>query len=301
MALSAEERDLLDLQTDLLRQAQEAMASGNALNELMIPIMLEEAGYTAEYGDVQVANPKYEKLKGQLKDWEAELARLTKKGSFLGGEDRQHAQKRIQEIKANLKKTPQYLTERQITGLTAIESPAEDLRGENEQLLLEQQNAALRGELPVNPALLADLDQQEEELRASLLENLGEGYETSTPGIEALAEFSESRSALEEAARRDDIATMGGLANQMGGFLESLSGARSSRAMGAAGIPIMGASNLMQIANSYSGPMQYMQNNRMMDFQMQQANNAPGLFESLLTQGAGSAMTFGLGKLFDVF
>lgn len=295
MPLSAEEREMLDLQTELLRQSQDAMQSGNALNELLMPIVLEEAGYTVEYGDKQVRNPAYDKQVTRLRRWEDAIA-----SGKLGFSDRIEANRKVEEIKGQLKGMEKTMTERGIVGLTQKDDPSKDLRAENERLLLERQGAALRGELPVNPGLLSDLDQQEEDLRAHLLENLGTGFETSTPGIEALAEFGERRNAILDASRRDDIAGAGNLANQMGGFMDSIAASRTGRGMGAAGIPGMNSSNLMQLAQGYGSPMQFMQNNRMMDFQQQQANNSPGLLESLFAQGSGTAMTFGLGKLFDV-
>jgi hypothetical protein len=299
MPLSAEEQDILDLQEDLLRQSIDASNSGNALNELLMPILLKEAGYEVEYGTTQTANPRYNDIKRDLKRWEQFVDSKGGKNSL--NPDVQNGIRRIEELKAQLKDTSKTLDKQGIIGLTEIADPSRDLRKENERLLLERQGAALRGELPVAPALLSDLDQQEEDLRASLLENLGTGFETSTPGIEALAEFGERKNAILEATRRDDIAGAGAQANQMGGFLESLSGSRSARAAGAGQLPFQNASNLSQIANSLSGPLQYRQNSRMMDFQMSQANNAPGGLESLLYQGAGTASTFGLGKLFGVF
>jgi hypothetical protein len=43
--------------------------------------------------------------------------------------------------------------------------------------------------LPVNPGLLSDLADQERQLNESLLKQLGSGYATSTPGIEAMKSF----------------------------------------------------------------------------------------------------------------
>jgi hypothetical protein len=317
MPMSAEERDLLELQTDLLRQAQDAARSGNDLQQLMMPIILEEAGYRAVRADADVVNPQYESLKKKNEKLTAQMNkniqflakdesgnfRLSKTGrGDLNADRRARNEKLIAElntVRKQLRTTDRY-TQRagDITSLERIENPATDLREENEQLLLERQNTALRGELPVSPALLSELDAQEEELHASLLENLGEGYETSTPGIEALAKFGEHRNVVLEAARRDDIATAGTAANQMGGFIDSLAASRTGRAMGATQTPFLGASNLMQIAQGYSGVGQQYYSNRALDFQMDQANNSPNLLESLAYQGAGTASTFGLAKLF---
>lgn len=78
-------------------------------------------------------------------------------------------------------------------------------RQEIEQLQLDRSIAALRGELPVDPALLRDLDEQEQKLRDQLRKQLGTGFETSTPGIEALSEFGNRRSEILERVRRGDI------------------------------------------------------------------------------------------------
>ncbi len=73
-------------------------------------------------------------------------------------------------------------------------------RGMNERTL-----AALRGELPVDPALLRDLEREEGTLRESLLKQLGTGYETSSAGIETLGQFAQRRQSILEGARRGDL------------------------------------------------------------------------------------------------
>lgn len=98
------------------------------------------------------------------------------------------------------------------TPLTEEEQRIEDLRGDIELGFLERTDAALKGELPVNPALLSDLRDQEEGLREQLRKQLGTGFETSSAGIESLAQFDEDRINLLESARRGDLT----LAEQLG-------------------------------------------------------------------------------------
>ena len=62
-------------------------------------------------------------------------------------------------------------------------------RKDYENQLLEHQRKALAGELPVDPTLERTLAEGETQLRAQLQAQLGTGYETSTPGIQALEEF----------------------------------------------------------------------------------------------------------------
>ena len=62
-------------------------------------------------------------------------------------------------------------------------------RKDYENQLLEHQRKALAGELPVDPTLERALTEGEQQLRAQLQSQLGTGYETSTPGIQALEAY----------------------------------------------------------------------------------------------------------------
>ena len=113
--------------------------------------------------------------------------------------------------------TPTYDAQGNITGATETPlSPEEQernaLRDEIELGFLQRTDAALKGELPENPALISDLRDQEEKLNEQLRKQLGPGYETSSAGIETLAQFDEDRINLLESARRGDLT----LAEQLG-------------------------------------------------------------------------------------
>jgi hypothetical protein len=317
MPMSREELELVALQSDLLRGAMETSRAGQDLNSILTPILLEEAGFNVSRATEDILNPEYASLQTRQGELQSRLQKLDKYFNFNDGGEvtlskagrvQGDRRKEFESLAAEYNKTRQDLMSAQqftqragdITGLERILDPGTDLRQQNEQLLLERQNAALRGDLPVNPALLSSLDEQEAELKASLLENLGPGFETSTPGIEALSKFGDRKQAILEASRRDDMATAGGLANEMGGFLQGISGNRSARVTSAGQLPFFGASNLAQVSQGFSAPLQFMQGNRALDFQISQANNSPGLMESLFAQGAGTAMTFGLADLFGV-
>ena len=62
-------------------------------------------------------------------------------------------------------------------------------RKDYENQLLAHQRKALAGELPVDPTLERALTEGEQQLRAQLQAQLGTGYETSTPGIQALEQY----------------------------------------------------------------------------------------------------------------
>lgn len=101
-----------------------------------------------------------------------------------------------------------------ITGITMRGDETARRAQENEitRLLGERSLQALRGELPLDPALERSLAQGEEELRNTLASQLGTGYETSTPGIQALDEFRTSAEILRAGARTGQLT----LAEQLG-------------------------------------------------------------------------------------
>lgn len=76
---------------------------------------------------------------------------------------------------------------------------------EIQKQLQNRELAALKGELPVNPALTRELGEQGDVLHESLRKQLGTGYETSDPGIRALATFNQRKNETLDAARRNDL------------------------------------------------------------------------------------------------
>jgi len=101
-----------------------------------------------------------------------------------------------------------------ITSITqrAEETARRQQTAEIERLFGERSLAALKGELPVDPALEKDLGVQEQELRNQLTAQFGPGYETSTPGIQALEEFRRTAEILRSGARTGQLT----LAEQLG-------------------------------------------------------------------------------------
>lgn len=99
-----------------------------------------------------------------------------------------------------------------ITGITKQDDPLEAQNKEIQTLLNERSLKALRGELPVDPALEEDLTSQEADIRNRLATQLGPGYESSTPGIETLGEFFRTSEILREGARTGQLT----LAEQLG-------------------------------------------------------------------------------------
>lgn len=65
--------------------------------------------------------------------------------------------------------------------------------------------AALAGGLPDDPALLRTIQEQQLQTEARLRGELGTGYATSTPGIQALADWDKRKAELLYAARQNDL------------------------------------------------------------------------------------------------
>src|SRR5437660_8541391 len=69
-----------------------------------------------------------------------------------------------------------------IKAFEQIPDELQPLRSEIEKGLLQRSASALKGELPVDPALRRELDTQEATLNESLRKQLGPGYDLGTPG-----------------------------------------------------------------------------------------------------------------------
>lgn len=81
------------------------------------------------------------------------------------------------------------------------------------QLLRERQINALGGNAPVDPGLERNLGLQEQTLRNQLRAQLGSGYETSTPGMQALADFRQRATESRYNVGKEALTTAAGLNN----------------------------------------------------------------------------------------
>lgn len=137
----------------------------------------------------------------QQQAWQAELAPTIKEqtlqqaalqGQMLEYQEAQLAQEqerqRLQPLLYEASGVkPIYDESGKITSFALTEEA--QARKDYENQLLEHQRKALAGELPVDPTLERALTEGEQQLRAQLQAQLGTGYETSTPGIQALEAY----------------------------------------------------------------------------------------------------------------
>lgn len=99
-----------------------------------------------------------------------------------------------------------------ITSISKTPSELDNMQKDLEMQLTRRSLDALAGNLPVSPGLERDLTKQQETLRERLAQQLGPGFETSSAGIEALQNQSESAEVLREGARTAQLT----LAEQLG-------------------------------------------------------------------------------------
>lgn len=81
------------------------------------------------------------------------------------------------------------------------------------ELLRQRQINALQGNTPVDPGLERNLGLQEQTLRNQLRAQLGSGYETSSPGMQALADFRQRSTEARYNVGKEALTTAAGLNN----------------------------------------------------------------------------------------
>lgn len=192
-APSAEERALQRQQVELLKQQQSMLEREARQQELLLPVMLRRSGVEA------VRDPVTGEVTGfkELKD----SATLTpyEKSMFAIQEGQMALQKEM--LAQSQKEFAEYTT-----------SPLAQQRKDIEAKFYQRTLDALSGNLPVNPALERGLQEEQDLLGEQMRRQLGSGWATSTPGIQAQAQFRQRKQELLESARRGDLT----LAEQLG-------------------------------------------------------------------------------------
>lgn len=124
-----------------------------------------------------------------------------------GLESIQSPQTELEQRLADQARQIQEVTQQQT--LSQLQSPEAKAAQANaaEILALSQarEKAALKGELPLNPGLLSDLDKQLAQTQQSLQKQLGPGWQTSSAGIESIRQYNLMRNTVLDAARRGDL------------------------------------------------------------------------------------------------
>lgn len=184
-----------------------------------------------------------------------------------------------------------------ITHIEAMDDPRQEQRDRIESLLLERQERALEGELPVDPALERNIGQQERELRSRLRDQLGPGFETSSPAIETLNDFFGVAEGLRHGARTGELS----LAQQLSLSREQQEMMRRDFRLG--NVQQFGVQNPMGFAsamgNTAQGFGQALVQHPMRQWRQlrTQANLAEAEFDMQRQAGIGQMVGAGIGAL----
>lgn len=178
---TTDEQQLYKLQMEAMQRQQPMQ---ERLQEQYLTLAQQQAEYQATQ---QRWQEEFEpQLKQQYADQLAfqQQAMDYQKRQMAQEEDRQRLQPLLYEA-SGVK--PIYDESGKITSFALTEEA--QARKDYENQLLDHQRKALAGELPVDPTLERALTEGEQQLRAQLQAQLGTGYETSTPGIQALEQY----------------------------------------------------------------------------------------------------------------
>lgn len=111
--------------------------------------------------------------------------------------------------------------EEKLTSMTGTERSAYDIQN----LANERTLKAMKGELAIDPSVERDITESESTTRAALQQQLGTGYELSTPGMKQLEEMKAKANALRYQLRTGEIGTAEALSS---GRREELTGIASN-------------------------------------------------------------------------
>ncbi len=153
--------------------------------------------------------------------------------------------------------------------------------------------AALKGELPVDPAVEQDITRGRQELMEELRNRLGPGFETSDPGMRALAEYDRNATAIRYQVRTGELNSANAIAlNAQGGMQR-----RTAQALtGMQGVltPIAQANETYGGAGALAGNMVGRDTGQRL-MQMQLGNHNALVGAEMSGQGTSSLISGGMG------
>jgi len=277
---TAQETELTQKQIEAITLQLEQATDSAELAQALLSVMLQEAGYQYTPGPLI---PEEEKP--------VSTATVSNAASAAGG--REFASQQGPPIPEE-KKKPRYGPPT-ITKLPQTES--ERLAQEVETEANKYSLAAIKGNLPVSPALERSIAGGEAGLRASMGQQLGPAWETGTPGIEALASERTRADTLREAVRFGQLSDLNAIAMAREG--QRMGGAQQRYSMGAgATVPGLQAGGAIGAAGqAYSSPINTLSGERwnkygaeMNQYNQKQARNQ-ALIQMVMGAGTGYAAT----------
>lgn len=183
-----------------------------------------------------------------------------------------------------------------ITGFSEVQDPNKGITDSIQSQLLQRESDALSGKLPLDPSLTNELNKEDTTLNSQLQRNLGPGYATSTPGIQALAEQAKRRGELTFDVSTGTLTSSAALQQAQAGQTSDLTNQNLNRILAAQGTGNNFASLYGNAANNYGNAIQPYQQSQAFSLQAAMANqqaksaNTAGLFSlggSAIGAGAG--------------
>lgn len=186
----------------------------------------------------------------------------------------------------------------EITGISPIaKTGADGKRNDIENLLLDRSLAALRGDLPQDPILLRELEDQQNQLEGTLRKRLGPGFDLSSAGIESLGRQREVSAIAKSDSARKDLVTAEGLSQARGGDQQQRIDALINRTLGVANAGNPSASGAIGSSTGFQPLVSSFQNDRFAQFQADVgASQSGGILQSI-GQVGGTALGAYLGFL----
>ena len=177
--------------------------------------------------------------------------------------------------------------------LRRITQPADELQ----QLLEQRALQAARGELPISPALEADLAAQRARVEENLARRLGPGFRLSTPGLATEAQFGRQAALAREEARRGLLGQAVGLAGQRRGLLSDIQQRRLGALQGVATprLGLIGAAGALQQPLQFERSLRAQQEQQRALGQAQTTSDIFGLAGTLIGAGIGGPVGAGAG------
>lgn len=234
-------KDILDEERSVI---ENAVNEGNLMQPEIYRLLGYEPVYEGEDVDTKGIADKLARAESRVNDAQTKLiaARSAKPGTVGGkaGKERQIkkfarerriANNEAAELRQQLGEAQ--TTGRRIVGLKPLESGIGDPTGSKDGLFkvafdLENEALAraLKGEEPVDATLKTAYDEKERMLRERLRRQLGQDYETSTAGAEALANFDRERAEAFKQYNMEATQLYGKLTSERAADLSNLTGQR---------------------------------------------------------------------------
>jgi hypothetical protein len=142
-----------------------------------------------------------------------------------------------------------------IVGFEEIDTELGTMRKDVEKGLLQRSQQALEGKLPVDPALERSIADSRRDLEATLAQQLGAGYASSTPGQQALADATKRAEELRMGARRGELTLSEGLGLAREGSNEARQGALMTRLLSSYGASAPNTAASTGYLNSLAGAL----------------------------------------------